>query len=100
MQFTRSICRNKSETDDSEIIAIALRDQRIVITRDSDFIDSFEMEKGPPGLIVISIGNCTNSELIEWLEKVRDQLFAVTAIGVMVDVQKNVLVITSHNPGP
>jgi predicted nuclease of predicted toxin-antitoxin system len=45
-----------SETEDSEIVQVATAETRIVITRDKDFVESFQLGKGPPGLILIAIG--------------------------------------------
>jgi predicted nuclease of predicted toxin-antitoxin system len=86
-----------SDTDDREIIRFANDEQRIIVTRDGDFQLAFEMRKGPPGLVLISIGNCTNAELLAHLEKFSHELFAACGVGVMVDVQWSVLVISNPN---
>jgi predicted nuclease of predicted toxin-antitoxin system len=86
-----------SETDDREILRVAAAEMRVVVTRDSDFVESFRLGKGPPGLILIAIGNCTNAELLAHLTKFCDQLFISVKIGVMVEVHPNLLVISSRS---
>ncbi len=50
-------------TPDSEVIACAIREQRIVVTKDSDFVESFIVKGMPPKLWLISTGNISNQEL-------------------------------------
>lgn len=52
-----------NRTPDSEIIEIAMREQRVVMTKDADFVDSFWIARRPPKLLLVSIGNITNAEL-------------------------------------
>lgn len=51
-----------NRTPDSEVIACALREARIVVTKDSDFVQTFLLT-GQPRLLFISTGNISNSEL-------------------------------------
>lgn len=54
---------NKNRTTDEEINALSVQEQRIVITKDSDFVDSFLVVRKPYKLLLISTGNITNAEL-------------------------------------
>lgn len=53
----------QNTTSDSTINEISIRDERIVITKDSDFVDSFLAIQQPYKLLLISTGNIKNSEL-------------------------------------
>ena len=64
-----------NRTLDSEVVACALRDDRIVITKDSDFVQTFLLT-GQPRLLLIATGNIKNSELESLL---RRNLFAIEA---------------------
>ncbi len=55
-------------TKDSEIRALAEAEQRIVITKDSDFLDSHLLSHQPQRLLLISSGNITNRILINLFE--------------------------------
>ncbi len=51
-----------NRTPDSDVVACAIRDDRIVVTKDSDFVQSFLLT-GQPALLFISTGNVNNVEL-------------------------------------
>ncbi len=50
-------------TSDTIINDISIEQKRIVITKDSDFVDSFMTIKKPYKLLLITTGNIKNSEL-------------------------------------
>ncbi len=52
-----------NRTTDSEINALSLRERRVVITKDADFVNSYLLLGQPYKLLVISTGNITNTEL-------------------------------------
>jgi predicted nuclease of predicted toxin-antitoxin system len=52
-----------NETPDSFINNLSVNEQRIIITKDSDFVDSFLLYKEPYKLLLISTGNIRNLEL-------------------------------------
>ena len=51
-----------NRTPDSDVVAFAIRDDRIVVTKDSDFVRTFVLT-GQPALLLISTGNVNNVEL-------------------------------------
>lgn len=52
-----------NRTTDQAIIERSGREQRTVITKDADFVDSFLVRHEPEKLLLISTGNITNVEL-------------------------------------
>jgi predicted nuclease of predicted toxin-antitoxin system len=54
---------NRNTTLDTEINAVSIRDGRIVITKDSDFLNSFLTTQEPYKLLLVTTGNIRNSEL-------------------------------------
>lgn len=52
-----------NRTPDQEITALAIREQRIVVTKDIDFVTSFLLHGPPPKLLLISTGNVSNDAL-------------------------------------
>ena len=67
---------NGNQTSDAEINALSIAEQRVVITKDSDFVDGFLLQKRPWKLLLVSTGNISNREL--------EQLFAAN-LSVLVD---------------
>ncbi len=52
-----------NRTSDAEICAIAESEERIVVTKDADFVHSYILHRRPPRLLLISTGNISNTEL-------------------------------------
>lgn len=52
-----------NRTPDAEIVATAEKEQRVVVTKDADFVHSFILYRRPPKLLLISTGNISNTQL-------------------------------------
>lgn len=57
-----------NRNSDEEIISLAAKEARIVITKDSDFVNSFLLRRMPPKLLLISTGNISNHALWTLIE--------------------------------
>ncbi len=53
----------QNATLDSNINTLSIEQERIVITKDSDFVDSFLTIRQPYKLLLVSTGNIKNSQL-------------------------------------
>ena len=53
----------QNRTKDTVIITVAEEEQRIVITKDADFVESYILFRKPSKLLVITTGNIANKEL-------------------------------------
>jgi predicted nuclease of predicted toxin-antitoxin system len=60
---------NKERTTDKEIRKISVEQDRIVITKDSDFLDSHVIQGVPSKLLLVTTGNIVNKELIDLFDK-------------------------------
>ena len=54
---------------DKEIRKISVEQDRIVITKDSDFLDSHVIQGVPSKLLLVTTGNIVNKELIDLFDK-------------------------------
>ncbi len=52
-----------NQTPDPIIEEISLREKRIVVTKDSDFVNSFTLHRRPYKLLLVSTGNIKNTDL-------------------------------------
>lgn len=52
-----------NRTTDATICAVAEKENRVVMTKDADFVNSFLLLRKPPQLLLISTGNITNANL-------------------------------------
>ncbi len=57
--------QNQNSTSDNDITKLALEQNRIVITKDNDFVESFLVKSEPHKLILIRTGNIPNKELLQ-----------------------------------
>lgn len=55
---------DKNNTKDSDLNLISLNQQRVVVSKDSDFIDSLLISEKPYKLLHISTGNISNNDLL------------------------------------
>ncbi len=53
----------KNRTPDSVLEEISTSEQRVLITKDEDFVNSFTVYGRPYKLLLVSTGNITNTEL-------------------------------------
>jgi predicted nuclease of predicted toxin-antitoxin system len=56
---------DKECTTDNEIRRIAVLENRIVITKDYDFMDSHILRKIPKKLLIVTTGNIKNRQLLD-----------------------------------
>lgn len=82
-------------TQDSEINRRSVDEQRIVITKDADFVDTFLRQGEPYKLLLVSAGNLKNRELFELLDRYLPQLEEVFATTSYVELTRNMLVLHS-----
>lgn len=52
-----------NRTSDTIINNLSIQEQRVVITKDADFVNSFLLSHRPYKLLLISTGNITNAKL-------------------------------------
>jgi predicted nuclease of predicted toxin-antitoxin system len=58
-----------NQTPDGAIAALAERENRVLMTKDSDFVTTFLLHGKPPKLLLISTGNISNDKLFQLLKK-------------------------------
>ncbi len=55
---------NGNKTTDTELNRLSLADQRVLITKDADFVNSFLLRGEPFKLLLVATGNIRNVELL------------------------------------
>ena len=60
---------DRERSTDNQIRELSDKENRIVVSKDSDFVDSFHIRKSPKKLLLISTGNIKNSSLYMLLTK-------------------------------
>jgi len=55
-------------TTDDEIISIAIRENRIIVSKDFDFFDHFLLKNYPPAILLLQVGNIKNRDLFVFMD--------------------------------
>jgi len=56
---------NQNKTSDKTIIKLSIDQERIIITKDNDFLESFLLNAEPRKLIIVRTGNIPNKILLK-----------------------------------
>lgn len=77
---------DKNRTSDQFIIDLAEKENRIVISKDIDFLESFVLRNKPAKLLVVRTGNIHNQELIDLFAKYLDILLEILERSNLVEI--------------
>lgn len=80
-------------TTDQFINELSLAEQRIVVTKDSDFVDSFWLQDQPWKLLLISTGNIRNDDLLALVMTNVAKLDQAFADACFIELTRNSLII-------
>lgn len=75
------------------MIACASREQRIVVTKDDDFVQSFLLAGQPSSLLLVATGNITNAELEMLVRRNFARIEAAFGVHRFVELNRDALVI-------
>lgn len=64
----------KNKTEDTELIRRSIKENRIIISKDEDFLKHFILKGEPSKLLLLTMGNITNKELLSLFRKNIDHL--------------------------
>ena len=82
-----------NRTEDREIDRISMREQRTVVTKDGDFVDTLLLQQTPHRLLLISTGNVSNMELLKLIEDNHDSIVGALQHAVFVELGQRSLII-------
>ncbi|HRQ36588.1 MAG TPA: DUF5615 family PIN-like protein [Chloroflexota bacterium] len=84
---------NQNRTSDEVINQLSIDQQRIVITKDADFVHSHLVRGRPHKLLLISTGNIKNDDLLWLFEQNLAQLTEAFVACSFVELDRNHLII-------
>jgi predicted nuclease of predicted toxin-antitoxin system len=79
-------------TSDTEIIEICEQDNRVVITKDSDFYESKLLRNKPQKLVVVLTGNIHNDLLINLFDNYIEKINELLIDNDIIEVDKNTII--------
>ena len=83
----------RNRTADSDIITLADQEDRVVVTKDNDFVQSFLVNDQPYRLLLIATGNISNVELEQRIAANLDKIIQAFEQYRFVELGQKVLVI-------
>ena len=83
----------KNRTTDYEINKIASDQNRIVITKDNDFLESFILKSEPSKLILITTGNIPNNQLLDLFNKNFTIIIEKINVNKLVEISRTNIII-------
>ena len=83
----------KNRTEDESLRKLADRDGWMIVTKDSDFVDSHILRGQPPLLLLVTTGNITNDELLAIFSANLSAIVQAFATSVFVEVDRTGLTI-------
>lgn len=84
-----------NKTTDGQINDLSAREERIVVSKDADFVNSFLVSRQPYKLLLISTGNITNHELEALLLPQLSHIAAEFQQHKFLELNRNALIIHS-----
>ena len=91
--FILLICRLQIPQQTTPSFALAKQEGRVVITKDSDFVDSKLLRNEPEKLLFITTGNIENDDLIRLIRGHWPQILAMLQQGSYVEVSRSALTL-------
>ncbi|MEL7523857.1 MAG: DUF5615 family PIN-like protein [Cyanobacteria bacterium J06553_1] len=80
-------------TPDTDINEISIRENRIVITKDADFVESFLLKGKPYKLLLVATGNIKNSELEQLFRQNLSQLTELFKHHRYIEIERDSVII-------
>jgi predicted nuclease of predicted toxin-antitoxin system len=83
---------NGNDTTDTEINRLSIAENRIVVSKDADFYDSFTAKKEPYKLLQVKTGNIKNTELIALFERNMELIIKQLNESSVVQISQNYII--------
>jgi len=78
-----------NRTKDEEINSLSIEQQRVLITKDADFVSSFLLKGLPYKLLLVGTGNIRNPELLRLIDDSLDQIVTLFADHSFLEINNN-----------
>ena len=82
-----------NRSTDQEVGALADREGRIVVSKDADFRIGHLVNGSPERVLVVAVGNISNSDLLELIEAVLPTIEEAFEVADLVELRRDRLII-------
>ncbi|NEQ38979.1 MAG: hypothetical protein F6K40_23000 [Okeania sp. SIO3I5] len=83
----------QNATPDTEINSLSVLENRIVVTKDHDFFDSFLIRQEPYKLLLVTTGNIPNKELMNLFINNLSQLVELLEANSLIEMSINSIIV-------
>jgi predicted nuclease of predicted toxin-antitoxin system len=83
----------QNATPDVFINQVSIQEQRIVITKDADFVESFLLQQQPYKLLIVATGNIKNTELEELFSQNLQQLVTLLETHSYIELSRSGIIV-------
>lgn len=83
---------DKNETSDAEINKLSLEENRILISKDADFYDSYLNKLEPFKLIFLTTGNISTKDLITLFDRNYKRIFEEITFNSVVEINRTSII--------
>lgn len=84
---------DKNATTDKYIKEFAVKENRVLLTKDDDFLQSFIIEKKPTKLILIKTGNINNNSLMDIFNKGLNVIVSLIKHHAMIEITQEEIIV-------
>jgi predicted nuclease of predicted toxin-antitoxin system len=81
-----------NRTTDETLIKLSITNQAVLVTKDSDFVQSFLLKRQPWKLLLVSTGNISNDELMNLFKLNLDQIVGLLTTYDFVELSRTNLI--------
>jgi predicted nuclease of predicted toxin-antitoxin system len=85
--------RLQNRTPDAAINQISIADERIVVTKDADFVNSHLVKGEPYKLLLVSTGNIKNNDMLRLFQQNLDQIVEAFGTHTYIELDRNHMTI-------
>lgn len=83
---------NQNKSKDSELNLLSIKEQRVVVSKDMDFVESLLISDKPYKLLYVNTGNINNKQLEELFRKNLEQIILCLEENKLVELtHKNII---------
>lgn len=87
----------QNKTSDNTIIDISISEDRIVVTKDTDFLDSYLLQQRPKQLVLVTTGNIQNAVLLNLFKAHLAKIVEMLQRCSLVEVTRTEIISHSQN---
>ena len=82
-----------NRSSDRTLASVADRDERVVFSKDADFLQSHLLRGSPARLLIVSTGNINNRDLYALLLEVLPELIKLFESHVLIELNQQALIV-------